>query len=558
MAGATTEPGSHHDHDAIPDVPDYPPEQISVARDAAVEKEKAWREWMMLGIGITALVSMLAIIFAIAAISETSKSSTSMPAASTKTATTGATNPAFAPAPTLAQAKGMPYERFQPVNATLPAVPSGSVKKFTVGVMEHITQVDPKLAPIQAWTYTVNGVAYRGTAASPPMVVEQGDHVQITFVNGASKAMGVDMAHSIDFHAAHLPPNKYYVDIAPGKSETFSFTAQYAGVFMYHCATQPILTHTGSGMTGMMVVKPRNLAPAARELWITQQEFYIGQPGGIADQPKLLAENPDVVAFNGYANQYKLDPISAPVDRPIRIWILNAGPSRWSAFHVIGTLFDTTDIEGVVGHGSQTVSLAPSQGGWVQFTLDEPGNYPFLTHDFGAMVKGAAGMLHTPGVPPPNGAPEAPTGGSSKPVLPSMVKSASSASSSAGMSSAGMSSASESSATSAAPAAKGDVTVTMGEMWVRSNVSSHKAGRVSFAVANQGQMTHRFAIVRAPAKLDAVGTPLASTVLAKSSELAPGTSATVAANLPAGSYELVCIEPGHYAAGQHIPFTATK
>jgi hypothetical protein len=42
---------------------------------------------------------------------------------------------------------------------------------------------------------------------------------------------------------------------------------------------------------------------------------------------------------------------------------------------------------------------APSQGGWVEFTLDHEGNYPFVTHSFGDMVKGAAGILHTTGAP---------------------------------------------------------------------------------------------------------------------------------------------------------------
>ena len=45
---------------------------------------------------------------------------------------------------------------------------------------------------------------------------------------------------------------------------------------------------------------------------------------------------------------------------------------------MIGTVFDTTNIEGVVGHDAQTVNLAPSQGGWVEFTLDEEGTYPFV------------------------------------------------------------------------------------------------------------------------------------------------------------------------------------
>ncbi|TML05075.1 MAG: hypothetical protein E6G41_10775, partial [Actinobacteria bacterium] len=98
------------------------------------------------------------------------------------------------PAPTIAQAKGIAFEKFQKVDPTLPAVPPGAVKKFTVDVDEHMVQVDPALAPVQAWTYTVNGKGYKGTAASAPIVVNEGDKVRVTFVNGGSKAMHVDMA----------------------------------------------------------------------------------------------------------------------------------------------------------------------------------------------------------------------------------------------------------------------------------------------------------------------------------------------------------------------------
>lgn len=510
--------------------------------------DQDWRTWVVFGVAFTGLLAIVAVIFGVVAIADSD--SGGAPAMSTPAAATAPAASANAGAPTLAEAHGMPYERFKPVDPTLPAVPAGAVKKFTVGVMEHITQVDPQLAPVQAWTYTVNGVAYRGTAASPPIVVNQGDRVQIRFVNGASKAMGVTMAHSIDIHAAQIAPNKYYVDIAPGKSETFSFTASHAGVFMYHCATQPVLTHTGTGMTGMMLVKPRGLKPVARELWIDQQEFYIGQPGGIADQKKLAAETPDVVAFNGYANQYKLAPISVPAHRQIRVFVLNAGPSKWSAFHVIGTIFDTTDVEGVVGHDSQTISLAPSQGGWVQFSLAEQGNYPFVTHDFGDMARGAAGMLHTPGAPPPKGAPPAPTGGAAQPVLPSMISSAGSMGSPAAASS-------QPSASAQTPASGTSVNVTLGDMWVHAGASSHRSGRIVFAVSNQGQMPHRFAVMRAPVKLDGSGTPQEASALAKTDTLSVGAGATVTASLAPGRYELVCLEPGHYAAGQHTGFLVT-
>lgn len=500
--------------------------------------DRNWREWMMVGIGLVALLAILAIIFSLAAIGQTTGSDTSgstgasmQPASAASRATVSTTA-----APTLAQAKGVAYERFRPVDPTLPAVPAGPVKKFTVSVIQHVVQVSPDLAPVQAWAYTVNGEAYRGTAASPPMVVNQGDRVQVTFVNGTSKS-GVDMAHSIDIHAAQIAPNLNYVDVAPGQKKVISFTANYAGVFMYHCATQPVLMHTGAGMTGMFLVKPRHLPPAAKELWLVQGEYYIGTPGGLADGAKMQAETPDVIAFNGYANQYKFAPISVPVGKTIRLYVLNAGPSKWSAFHVIGTLFDTVDEEGVVSHGAQTISLAPSQGAWLDLTLAEAGNYTFLTHAFGDMTKGAAGILHTVGAPAPTGVPPAPTGGSNSATLPS---------------------ASTHMTAGAAPVAAdvpaGTIAITMGDMWIRAASTAAKAGKVTFTVTNKGQMDHWLGIMRSPVVLKQ-GMLESAAVLAKSPQLSPGQSATVSATLTPGTYELVCLMPGHYNAGQHETFT---
>ena len=213
--------------------------------------------------------------------------------------------------------------------------------------------------------------------------------------------MGVNLPHSLDFHSAEVNPGTHYGDLAPGKSMHYRFVAKHPGVFMYHCATQPVLMHTGAGMVGMFVVKPRNLAPVDKELWMTQQEFYIGQPGGPADMAKMTAKKPDVISFNGYANQYKTKPIAVRKGERIRMYVLNAGPSIWSAFHVIGTVFDTAHTDNGIAHDVQTVNLAPSQGGYVEFTLDEEGTYPFVTHAFGDMVKGGVGVLATPGAPMP-------------------------------------------------------------------------------------------------------------------------------------------------------------
>jgi uncharacterized cupredoxin-like copper-binding protein len=202
------------------------------------------------------------------------------------------------------------------------------------------------------------------------------------------------------------------------------------------------------------------------------------------------------------------------------MYVLDAGPSKWSAFHVIGTVFDKTVVEGMVGHDSQTVSFAPSQGGWVEFTLDQEGNYPFLTHAFGDMVKGAAGILHTKGAPKVAG-PEA----AAKPAA----------------------------ATTTGHAAAGTVKTTLGDMWVKADTTSVKAGHVTFDVTNTGATTHGLAIVPAPAKAPG-GMLDESAFLAKGKQLAAGASDSLMFDLKPGKYELVCFIPGHYMAGQKLAF----
>src|SRR5919202_3806807 len=101
---------------------------------------------------------------------------------------------------------------------------------------------------------------------------------------------------------------------------------------------------TGAGMMGRMLVKPRGAPPVEKELWLTHEEFYLGAPGRPADMAKMTAETPDVMAFNGYANQYKASPITVRKGEKIRMYVLDAGPSKWSAFHVIGMIFPTTHV----------------------------------------------------------------------------------------------------------------------------------------------------------------------------------------------------------------------
>ena len=376
-----------------PDAPAPPPPSPPPS------KAKLWRESVLVGLGLVAVIALLAIVVAIVALTTGGSDSTAPAAAPAADAAAPAGAVAPAPRADDPAAKGVEFEKFAWVDPKLPAVPAGAVKKFDVDVYHHVTKVADGLAPTEVWSFSVNGKEYRGTGVSAPMVVTEGDTVDFTLTNGSSKKMAVNLPHSMDFHSAEVNPGTRYIDLAPGKSQHYRFVADHPGVYMYHCATQPVLHHTGNGMVGMMVVKPKNLAPVDRELWTVQQEYYIGKPGAVGDLAKMQAKAPDVIAFNGYAEQYKTKPIAVRKDEKIRMYVLNGGPSIWSAFHVIGTVFDKAHTDNGVARDVQTINLAPSQGGWVEFTLDEEGGYPFVTHAFGDAVKGAIGVLQTKNAP---------------------------------------------------------------------------------------------------------------------------------------------------------------
>ena len=481
---------------------------------------RARREWIMVALGLGTLVAVLVAIVAVVSLASrpdkvtrvVEQSAAAAPAAGAVTPAPKADDPA---------ARGVEFEKFAWVDPTLPPVPAGAVKKFDVDVYHHVTKVADGLAPTEVWSFAVNGTSYRGTGVSAPMVVTEGDTVDFTLTNGSSERMAVNLPHSLDFHSAEVNPGTRYIDLAPGKSQHYRFVAKHPGVYMYHCATQPVLHHTGNGMVGMMVVKPKNLAPVDRELWTVQQEYYIGKPGAVGDLAKMQAKAPDVIAFNGYADQYKTKPISVRKDEKIRMYVLNAGPSIWSAFHVIGTVFDRTHTDNGTARDVQTVNLAPSQGGWVEFTLDEEGGYPFVTHAFGDAVKGAIGVLQTKNAPKAAGHD---MGGS------------------------------PATGHGSAPAPRtADVDIELGDMFVKASKTTLKAGKVSFAVKNTGATMHGMAIAPVPVKA-AGGTLDEAQLIGKGKDLMTGDSEVVTVDLKAGRYELVCHVAGHYAAGQKLAF----
>ncbi|HXG41022.1 MAG TPA: multicopper oxidase domain-containing protein [Candidatus Limnocylindrales bacterium] len=240
---------------------------------------------------------------------------------------------------------------------------------------------------------------FGGTVPGPVIRVKVGDTVRVHLRNPTTS----QVAHSIDFHSSLVAWNDEMTSIDPGEEKVYEWTAQYAGVWMYHCGTAPALHHIANGMYGMVIVEPREGLPAVdREFAIVESEWYLGPQGQPADLTKAAAAAPapDFVLFNGVANQYKDHPIRVGTGKRVRVFVLNAGPSVDSSFHVVGTIFDTVIKEGVAlrrgnpgSWGSQAVDLAPAQGAIVEFALPEDGLYPIVTHAFNFVGRGALGLF---------------------------------------------------------------------------------------------------------------------------------------------------------------------
>jgi nitrite reductase (NO-forming) len=278
----------------------------------------------------------------------------------------------------------------KPFPAEMPALQAGPLAKFKLVLTDRTVEVAPGIK-YSAW-------AWEGGAPGPVIHVQQGQTVQITLTNNGA------IPHSIDFHAARIAPNVAFRDVMPGKSFTFKFTANDAGVYMYHCGTKPVLMHIANGMYGAIVVEPKpGVLPAADKNYVlVASEWYMDGDGIEApaefNMTKAHARQPDWMTFNGYAGQYVTHPLTAKPGELVRFWVVDAGPSLDTDFHVVGTIFNTVypfgDMEPAhVLHGVQTVTVPAGGGGVFDVQIDDPGLYPFVSHAFAAVDEGQVGLL---------------------------------------------------------------------------------------------------------------------------------------------------------------------
>jgi nitrite reductase (NO-forming) len=282
------------------------------------------------------------------------------------------------------------------------------VKFDVVHKIYHVTNT----VPFTAWLF---GDSLPG----PVLRIRVGQTVRFSMTDRSNEAMGVamnmsgakadsstahptnqPMPHSIDFHAGMVNPEDKYRSIQPGETISFTWTANYPGVFMYHCGTPMVLLHMISGMIGMVIVEPKDGYPGKvdHEFAFVQNEYYLKPNGAVyvPDTSKARIKQPTFVTFNGKAGQYSVHPIHVKAGERIRAYILNAGPNNATNFHVIGTILDKVWYDGNPKNemvGMQAVYLGPASSAVVEFVLPEKGKYTFVDHSFADAEMGAIGIF---------------------------------------------------------------------------------------------------------------------------------------------------------------------
>jgi len=275
-----------------------------------------------------------------------------------------------------------------PFPAKLPPLRQGSLVKVHLVLKDIEVEIAPGVKYL-AW-------GFAGGAPGPVIHVRQGQKVQLTLTNNGM------IPHSVDFHAARIAPNVAFKDVDPGKSITYTFTAGDAGVFMYHCGTKPVLAHIANGMYGAIVVEPSQPLPKAdREYVLVSSEWYLNGDGtkepATLSMAKARAVQPDWVTWNGYAGQYVKAPLTADPGDIVRFWVVDAGPSLDTAFHIVGTILNRAWVNADMSQYQRNVQtvLVPAGGGAVfDVKIDEPGLYPFVSHSFASVDLGLVGLLN--------------------------------------------------------------------------------------------------------------------------------------------------------------------
>lgn len=266
---------------------------------------------------------------------------------------------------------------------TVSRLPDGRVlRTFQIDAIDKEIEIAPGVM-FPAWTYN-------GRVPGPALRATEGERLRIVFRNFGSHP------HSIHFHGIHSArmdgiPGAGVID--PGDEFVYEFDAKPFGCHFYHCHALPLKRHIHKGLYGLFVVDPDPARhPDQAEI---ARSRLLGTPENAEWQEFAMVMNGfdtnfddenEVYAVNTVAHTYMKRPIPVRLDRPVRVYLVNAVEfDPINSFHLHGNFFDYYD------HGTtltptlrtvDTITQCQAQRGILEFSFKEhePGLYMFHAH----------------------------------------------------------------------------------------------------------------------------------------------------------------------------------
>ncbi len=242
-----------------------------------------------------------------------------------------------------------------------------------------------------------NGWSFNGTIPGPTMRMVEGEKVQVTVFNEG----GNELPHSLHMHSIH-PGTMDGVDgeggaIAPGNSFTYTFTAEPAGVYPYHCHVLPIADHINRGLYGVMIIDPKEGREQMHEVVMMLNGYDLDyQSEGLVEIPTVNKSDPfkfisnegeergnEIYTVNGKAFQYMRDPVQLDLNEKYRIYLVNILEfDLINSFHVHGMMFKyipsgTTNSSTFV---TDILTLGQGDRGILEMTPTQKGQFMFHAH----------------------------------------------------------------------------------------------------------------------------------------------------------------------------------
>lgn len=268
--------------------------------------------------------------------------------------------------------------------------------KVKMTAKETTVQIDNKGTTYAAWTFD-------GGIPGPFVRVKQGDVVEFELENPATNKE----SHSMDFHIAQVDVLKEFAPVKPGETKKFTFTANFPGVWMYHCGANPMHQHIARGMYGMILVDPKegytkDYPKPDREYVLVQGSYF-----SKADDHHGMMMNTgmDGVLINGKMFHY--DPVHDPnatkvlEAKPgelVRIYYVNANVNLPASIHPIAGIWERVYVNGNpknVLYGIATYQMGVSEAATFDIVSpkETPTNNAIVDHTMGAAMRGAITVL---------------------------------------------------------------------------------------------------------------------------------------------------------------------